>query len=369
MRLQIAIWMAILLFWTTPALADGRGAAWLSVFSSNDGLTVVSPQAAARAEIRDWLSADANYEADIISAASVDLITAASPRGYREERHGFGAGVTIRPAEATVLSVHYGPSFEPDYVSHGASVSAEREWFDRRLTTQIEYRFSIDRIGRRGDAASTWRDLQNHSLAASLGWVFSRRMVGSLVYEAQFHDGFQASPYRFVRLFRAGYPQPVSIPEAVPDQRIRHAFAMGLRRAFSSQWFGNLHLRLYTDSWGISSFTSEAEVQRTFWGSRLTLGVRGRVYEQSSATFHAFRYDWSSNGLRKWRDADKMLSSSFSFLGGPRIELRLGPAGPISEVMASCSIDFYTQHFFNFAYLTERQATMTAFGLTAEFDP
>ena len=369
MRLQVTSVVAAIGLWTGQASAEGRGATWLSIFSSSDQLTVISPQASARVPLRDWLTADMSYEADIITSASVDLVTAASPRGYQEERHGFSVGTTLRPADATVIAAHYTPSFEPDYVSHAVAFSAEREWWDRRLTTQIGYRVSADRIGRRGDAESTWRSLGTHSFTLGLGWVFSRRMVGDVVYEIQFHDGFQSSPYRYVPMVREGSSQPIGVPESVPNERTRHAIAAGIRRAFGSQWFGSTRFRFYADTWGIKSFSNEFEVQRSLLGSRLLLGLHGRIYEQTSAAFHSYRYELRGDGIPKLRDADKMLSSSFSFLGGPRADLSFGQFGPISDLHASCMFEFYVQRFFNFAPLSERYATIVSFGLAAEFDP
>ncbi|MBK9265254.1 MAG: DUF3570 domain-containing protein [Polyangiaceae bacterium] len=370
MRLQVIGAFAAMMLWTAPAVAEGRGATWVSFFSSSDHLTVISPQASARVPLRDWLTMDASYEADVITAASVDLVTAASPRGYQEERHGFSAGATFRPAAATVVAAQYTPSFEPDYVSHGVALSAEREWWDRRLTTQVGYRFSADRIGRRGDAQDTWQKLNSHSLTVGLGWVFSRRMVGDVVYELQFHDGFQSSPYRYVPIYHPGSNYAIGgVPESVPTERTRHAIAAGLRRAFGSHWFGSARLRLYADTWGIASFTNEFEVQRSLFGSRILLGLRGRIYGQSSATFHAYRYELRDDALPKFRDADKMLSSGFSFLGGPRIDASFGRIGPISDLRATCMFEFYAQRFFNFAPLSERYATIVSFGVAAEFDP
>ena len=369
MRMQMMAIIGVILLWTTPSAAEGRGASWLSIFSSSDHLTVISPQASARIPLRDWLTADASYEADIITAASVDLVTAASPRGYQEERHGLSAGATVRPGAATVLSAHYAPSFEPDYVSHGITFSAEREWIDRRLTTQFGYRFSYDRMGRRGDALDTWHTLKNHSITFGLGWVFSRRMVGDVVYEAQFHDGFQASPYRYVPIYLEGSTQPIGLPESVPRERIRHAISAGIRRAFGSKWFGSTRMRFYTDTWGVTSFSHEVEVQRSLFGDHILVALRERLYEQSSATFHAYRYESHGEQLPGLRDADKMLSSAFSFLGGPRIEASFGKIGPIPDLRASCSFEFYLQRFFNFAPLSERHATIVSLGLTAEFDP
>ena len=61
------------------ALAGGRASSWVSVYADDDRLTVVSPQIAVRAELREGLDVDVGYDMDVITAASVDVVTAASP--------------------------------------------------------------------------------------------------------------------------------------------------------------------------------------------------------------------------------------------------------------------------------------------------
>ena len=59
-------------------------------------------------------------------------------------------GITWEPRIETTLSARYIPSFEPDYESHGFAVGVANEWIDRRLTTSLDYRLTLDSIGRVG---------------------------------------------------------------------------------------------------------------------------------------------------------------------------------------------------------------------------
>lgn len=369
MRLQIIAVAAAVIAYSGDAAPAGRAAGWVSFYSSDDGLTIVSPQAALRVPALDRVDIEASYDADVITAASADVVSAASPRGYSEVRHGFSVGVVTRPAEATTLAAHYIPSFEPDYSSQGFSASVEREWIDRRLTTQLGYRLSLDSVGRSGSDRSTFQALSTHNLSAGLAWVFSPKMVGDVAYELTVNDGAQSSPYRFVFVSFPGASLPVGLPESTPETRSRHALAAGLRRALDGGFFGSVRLRLYADSWGVLSYTDEIEVQRAFFDSRLILGLSGRIYGQTGASFHKYRYDATALSAPRYRDADKMLSSSFSILGGARAEGSLGPIGPLADARGTLKIELYEQRFFEYAPLPERRAAIVSIGVAGELPP
>ncbi|MCC6557494.1 MAG: DUF3570 domain-containing protein, partial [Polyangiaceae bacterium] len=355
---------AAALLWAAPAAPEGRAAGWLSVLATDDGLTVISPQLSVRAPVGDALEVELGYDADVITAASADVIAAASPRGYTETRHGVGVGATWRPAAATSLGARYLPSFEGDYESQGVAITAEREWIDRRLTTQVGYRFAFDEIGRRGDAREAWRSLDTHGVTLALAWVFGPRTVGQISYEGQILDGYQASPYRFVPVDLAGVP--VGVPERAPDDRARHAVALGLRHAITPQWFTATSDRVYADTWGIVSHTEEIELQRSSIGGGLILGAGLRLYGQTRADFYERRYAAPDGALPRYRTADKMLAPSYSLLAGPRIEVGLGPLGPLSDLRATAKIELYVQRFIDYDRLTGRRAVIPAIGIAGE---
>lgn len=369
MRLQVIAAFAAVLAWSRVAEPQGRAGSWVSVYSSSDHLTVVSPQLSLRAPVRDLVDIDAAVDADVITSASVDVMTAASPRGYEEVRHGYTLGATLHLAPGTDIGAHYIPSFEPDYESQGLAVSASREWLGRRLTTEIGARLSFDSVGRSGADRSAWRPLVTGGVMLGVGVALSPRMVGQLAYEVEIHDGFMASPYRYVPIHLAGSPDPIHAPEQVPDGRVRHALAAGLRRAFGGGWFGAGSLRFYLDSWGVTSHTEELEIQRSLLRDRVIVGLAARVYGQSAASFHRYRYDATMAAIPRYRSADKMLSSSWSLLVGPRIEVALGPLGLVDDLRATAKVELHEQRFFEFAPLAERQSAIVSFGIAGELSP
>ncbi len=370
MRLQlitIALFTSALAITSgTAAHADQRAATWISVYSDNDSLTVISPQLSVRGDATEQVELSASYEVDVISAATVDVVTAASPRGYTEERHALSLGASWTPEAESSVSLRYVPSWEVDYRSHSFLVGASREWLSRRLTTRLDGRLAFDRVGRSGSDSSTFQALRTSSLRLGLGWIATRWTILEAVYEPQLLRGFMASPYRFVAV-QWSDGSTVVAPEAVPKQRVRHAVGLGVRHAFNDQWFLSGKYRLYRDSWGIWSNTGEAELQRAMDWDNLIVGVTLRGYQQTGATFQETSYDAMAGVLPEFRSADKMLTSSWSMLAAARAQYLVGSVAFVEALRVTIKLELYDQHFRDFESLKRRIGQTASLGASAEF--
>lgn len=349
----------IALFFAHSAFAETRAATWVSVHASTDNLVVVSPQASARVTVRDF-ELQGGWDADVITGASVDVRTSASPRGYTEVRQGITLGTTWRPEAGRSLAVHYTPSWENDYESETFSVTQSEEWLGHRLTTYVGARGSFDRAGRTGSDRATWRTLDTGGLELGLGWVFGPRTVGNLAFEGQVSHGFMASPYRFARV--GGY----GVPEQVPESRARGALAVSLRHALTPAWFATFGARLYDDSWAIASHTEEVELAHTMVHGKLTLSATARLYGQSAASFYQPSYSFVGAGIPLWRTADKLLAPSLSGLGAARASWAWRSLGPLDELRATAKLELYGQRLYDFLPLAARGAAVFSFGLAGE---
>lgn len=363
MRLQVALAFTLL---SLHARADSRATAFVSAYSDDDNLTVVSPEVALRQELSPAVDVEASWEADIISAASVDVMTAASPRGYEETRHGLSAGVIWKPEPEITFALKYLPTWENDYSSHGLSLRTGYEWLERRLEQRLDLRASFDRVGRAGEPESEWRDLGLVAVGPSVSYVVDRWTVASVAYELQAQSGFQASPYRFVPIdWSSG--TTVSAPERHPEWRVRHALALGVRHALTRRWFASAGYRFYRDSWKLSSHTADAGLQYATRQERAIVGVVLRGYYQGEASFYQERYAAAPGTLPSYRSRDKMLSENWSVLAGLRGEIGLGPVAFTDDVRVAARTEIYDQHFLSFEPLGGRRAFIFQLGATAEY--
>lgn len=358
MRLQMTL-CALL---TARVAHAERVATWLSVYSDDDDLTVVSPHIAASGDA-GALGLRAAYDVDIISAASIDVVSAASPRGYKEERHGLALGADYRWKNQKTLALAYQPSWEPDYVSHGLSATASGEFVQRRLALALSYRVNFNRVGRSGDAMTLWDDLTEHAFGGSLGWVADSRTVFDVQAELQTRTGQLASPYRYVPIESLG----TSVREAVPRRRTGAALRVGIRRALTGKLFASLSYRFYGDDWRVFAHTGDADLQRSLRGQRWIVGTGLRASYQDAAAFYRSSYDLIDGDLPALRAIDKALARNASVLAHLRGEWRRPDTGPFSLITATAKLAIYHQTFWEFPRLGARNALIVSFGASAEF--
>lgn len=365
MRLQLVVF-SLLLALSAKAGADGRAATWLEVYDDDDGLNVISSQVSLRGEATEGVELSASHEVDIISSATADVVSAASPRGYEERRHGLSFGAQWEVEAGTILSIRLLPSWEVDYRSKAAMLGFSREWIDRRLTTSITSRLSLDQVGRSGSGEHAFKDLNTVAVAFGLGWIISRYTLVQAKYEPQRSSGYLSNPYRFVDiLWDDG--KLVSAAEVVPNTRLRHAMAIGIRHALTEEWFLSGNYRFYTDTWGMTSHTGEVELQHALGWDDIILGLNLRAYRQSAANFQKATYEAMSGTLPTFRTSDKMLAESWSMLGGVRAEYSLGKLGFLKGLRLALKLEAYRQRFNDIPTITERFAKTAALGASSEF--
>ncbi len=314
------------------------------VYSDTDNVLVVSPQVAARRALDDQGGeATARAVVDVISAASVDVVTQATS-GFTEVRREADLAASRRFG-SVLPGLRYRYSDEPDYRSHGFGGSLARDFADHDTTIAIGYDLSLDTVGRSGTAYADWsRDLTTHTTELSWTQNLGPRTIARLAYTLTLQDGYLEKPYRYVPLFDpmtladleadgmtldrdnfSSYRLPERPPEEVPDRRVRHAVTVrGLRYL---PGFGALQgdYRLYVDSWGMQAHTVDATLRIPI--GRFRVDVEDRLHWQGPVDFWRRAYTVDAAGeVPRWRTMDRDL-------GGYVQETLLArgqmPAGPL----------------------------------------
>ncbi len=311
-----------------------------SAYTDTDAVTVYTP--ALRGSVKDPLagwSASGTYLVDIVSAASVDIVSAASPR-WMEVRHAGTLSGSYKPKELGV-SAFGAVSSEPDYLALSGGGSASIDLLKKNLTLLAAYSYGHDVAGRSGTPFSVYSlTLNRHTVSTSAAIVLSRSTLLTLVGDAVLESGRQEKPYRWLPLFDAGVAPTITpgasvdevnalrlpgrITERVPDTRQRFALTGRFaHRGRASTWLAES--RLYADSWGLVASTEDVrwihDVSR-----RLSLWPHLRLNVQRGATFWKLAYvgDLSSGRVDapEFRSGDRELSPLWSgtFGGGGRFD-------------------------------------------------
>lgn len=343
-----------------PAAADDRVSVGTSLAIDTDGLTVVQPAVSARVEVVEDVHVSGRYEADVISAATVDVRTSASVRPFEETRHGGALGLELELDRLTTLSGTGSFSYSPDYASGGLSLRLRVEDDARRHALTVDVGGAYDSVGRVGDASPTG---DAFAAATALAWsiVLSPQAVVDFALAIDHRRGFLESPYRFVTV--AGSGSQVRLPEEVPDERWRAALGGGLRWAIAEPFYIRAGYRFHVDDWGVAGHTVDVAGHLAPAPGWL-LTASGRVLSQRGATFYSGGYATLPE-IPEYRTRDRTLSPHWSMVGA--LDLRI-PIETVAGFRVSANVRgrVVWHRYFDTPLLPERTTWIASFALTAE---
>jgi hypothetical protein len=357
--LQLRLALAALLFvpfilsLSKDARADDSFTAKTQVYVDNDHTTVVSPLVAITRDAWKGGTLSASYVADVVSSASIDVVSNATSH-MDDFRSEITAGIAQK-LKATTIAGSYIYSVEHDYSSHNAAINFAQDFLQRNSTLAIGFTFTDNAVGRSGDQ-SFHRTLLNYGVAGSWTQTITSRTIMQLSYTFSYADGYQASPYRFVRVESITDGSTLyKVPETDPNDRYRHAFVLALNQHLFTDSAFQTDFRYYFDNWGIQSVTIQARYLTTF--KDVTLRFRGRFYYQTAADFYQPDY----TELQPFMTVDRELSKFWSVLVGAKLSWRL----PWVHRALALEVkgDFFYYDYLNFPLLKSRIGGTTELGL------
>lgn len=275
---------------------------------SGGGVTVEGPSVLVRKKVSDSLSLSANYYVDLISSASVDVLSYASP--YKETRKQGSVGADYLHGN-TLYSVGYIESNEPDYKARTAFFSISQSMFGDLTTVAFGFTRGWDHVGEdtypngysAGGRITTWvGDADHRNWSASVSQILTRNLLLGVNFETDESDGYLQSPYR-----KAAYLNPVGLveyePQVTPNTRTGNAGSVQLK--YYLPWHAALdgNYRLYHDTWGILAHTLGAGYTQPLFGD-WTFNATARYYRQTAANFYSdlFPFQDSQNFMSRDRE-------------------------------------------------------------------
>jgi hypothetical protein len=322
------------------------------VYQDSDATFISTTTVAARGTVKDLVTVEARYLADVITSASIDVVTAATT-AFHEVRHEAEGGLSYHDGTRTA-AVGYIYSVENDWESHTINGGFSHDVARHNLTLGVAGTFVTNAVGRSGDA-NFHRSLTVGGGVASITATPGPRDLVSLSYTFSYLDGYQASPYRYV-LFTDGSSRG-AVPENDPQTRMRHAGTLRWNHHLFRDSVIQSSLRAYGDDWGILSLTAGLEYLVGF--GDLTLGLHVRGYGQEHAAFYKPTYD----GPELYMTADRELSTFLDVFGGVRIGWRRQNLGPLSELRAEAKVDGFYFWFEDFPRLRQRDGIVAELAL------
>ena len=368
----------------TPA-PDVKMSSGVSGYADTDAVYVASPTigATVKDDVAGW-SAGGRYVVDIVSAASVDIVSTASGK-WNERRH-VGSGSVDYKRDTVRAALSGAVSSEPDYLSIGGGGSLSVEIFDKNLTPSLGITLGRDRVGRTGQPDEYWKDLQTYGVQPGLTFVVDRSTIAAVAVDAIFERGYLAKPYRYIPLFTPGAAGALS-PGAsiddvnrlrlnlrpqdnVPSSRDRYALSGRIAHRFDGATL-RFDERLYADTWGLRASTSEA-LFYVDWGSRVTVWPHLRFHFQNSVSFWQLGYVGATSPtgvptVPTYRSGDRELSSLYTATLGAGIRVRLTSGMRVPWVV-SLSFDAARTRFLDALYVLERRTVLGSLALEGGFE-
>ena len=271
------------------AAADELASA-VYVRTDSDDTVVVAPRLHAQLPLEESTNLNFTYAVDVWTSASIDIMTSASKVPVTEQRDEIDVAVDHAFDDLT-LSGSYRYSTEPDYLSNGGSLGLSYDFAENNASFGAGLSASSDSVGKAGDPTFD-EAVGTVGGRLSFSQILSSNTVAQLIYELSHAQGYLASPYRYVAIGGPGRctapmggqgtTDSLCVPEASPDERLRHALAVELRQALGQSWSLGAGYRFYLDDWKLKSHTVRLELS---WlaGLDTQLALRYRFYTQGAA--------------------------------------------------------------------------------------
>ncbi len=347
-------------------------------YLDSDNVYVLTPSIAGGLTnaVAGW-SVNGRYLVDVVSAASADVVSTASPP-FVEVRHAGTLDAAFKPHTFGVAA-NTALSFEPDYTSVMGGATVTQDLFEKNLTLLLGYSHLHDIAGRSGTPFSVFaRVLDRDAIKGGMTLVVDRATVLSVVADVMIEYGDPSKPYRYVPLFAPGVvvPRGASVAdvtrlrlseralEQLPDTRDRYAVSMRWAHRFHTSTL-RLDQRAYVDTWGLKATTTDAR-----WlfdlTRRLELGPHLRFYGQTPVNFwqraYVMRPGFDYPALRT---GNRELGPLLNFTGGASFRTGLGRSDDPHAWMLGVDFNLTSTQYLDDIYLTQRLSMVGSISLEA----
>jgi hypothetical protein len=253
------------------------------------GVEIDGPSLLVRKSFLEKFSVSGNFYMDMVSSASIDVVTTASP--YEEERKQWSLSADAIRGK-TIYSLGYTNSEENDYQADTAYFGLSQDLFGDLTTVTLGFSRAWDTVRKRNAIGSGVdpnfeENVDRRSYRLGVSQILTKDLIVGAAYEVITDEGFLNNPYRSVR-----YVDPTSgvgysfESEVYPRTRTSNAIALNARYHLPYRAAINGDYRFFTDTWGIDAHTVEIGYTHP-WGPKFIFEGNFRYYTQTRADFYA----------------------------------------------------------------------------------
>jgi len=367
----------------------------VATYADSDHVTVFTPSIAASIEnVVQGASLRGRYIIDVVSAASADVVSTASPR-WNEVRNAGSLEATYKPKTFGV-TLAGSLSSEPDYFSFGLGSEMTLDLNEKNTTLEAGFGYGHDEVGRCGAENSPAATVQTCTSFGVFSRVINRSSfnfgitqllgaatVGAIVADIGIENGDSSKPYRYVPMFAADVAASAPLGasyawvtanrlperplEQLPLSRNRLSVTGRLSHRFDGSTL-KLEERVYGDNWALFASTTDAR-----WifdvGKRVGIWPHVRFHAQTAVSFWQRAYvsgpapGWD---LPVFRTGDRELGPLWSGTGGGGMYLYVGSDAEPQKARFTVQVDGMYTSFLDDLYLASRSGVLASLAFQVE---
>jgi hypothetical protein len=288
-------------------------------------------------KLTDSLAINANAYVDMISSASIDVVTQASP--YKETRRQQSLNAEYLHDKST-YTFGYISSVEPDFNSKTGFFSISESMFGDLTNVSFGYTGGWDKVGKvdKGVVEAFSADADRRNWQIGVSQVLTRTLLLDLNFETAESEGYLHSPYRSVRYIDPTVARGYSYqPEVYPDTRTGNAASVQLKYYLPYRAALDGSYRFYRDTWGIVADTLRVDYTQPV--RNWTLDALVRFYHQSHANFYSDLFPYANSQNFMARDRELAQFDSLTLGVGATWDFRIARAPWLDKGTLNFSFD------------------------------
>jgi hypothetical protein len=350
--LLLRVWLGLLLWCMahpgSAAILPEERADTMYHSYSGGGVSISGPSVLVRKNFKEKYSMRANYYVDMVSSASIDVVTSASR--YEEERTEKSLGVDILN-DNSVVSSGISSSDENDYSARTATLDISHDFFGDLTNVSIGYTRGWDDVSKNHDTSFAERAIDRQSFRLSVSQVLTKNWLANVALEAISDEGFLNNPYRSYHYLDDNNERKLS-PEIYPNTRTSNALSLRTRYYLPYRAAISGGYRYFNDTWDINAHSFEIgythPIQREW-----IIDVIYRYYTQTHADFYSdlFPYENAQNFMARDKELSTFQSHKIG-LGVTREWDNL-PWGWIEKCSANLHYDLFRFNYDDFRDATD----------------
>jgi len=313
MKLRRGFWLLALLAIVGTArasvLPEDRADVLYHLYTGG-GVDIDGPSVLVRKKVGNSVSLVGNYYVDMVSSASIDVITTASP--YTEERKQWSLGMDYLRGNTT-MRVGFTSSEESDYDASTYNFSVSQDMFGDLTTLTLSYALGDDLV-RKADDPTFEKDLDKQIYGVGLTQILTKNLIATVNFETATDEGYLNNPYRSVRYVNASDPLGRGYSfegELYPNTRTSNAVGVRARYFLPYRAAIEGEYRYFIDTWDLEGHTASLTYVHP-WRD-FTFTGKFRYHDQTGAHFYSDLFPRAQATNFRGRDKELSPLTSYTF--------------------------------------------------------